>query len=161
MADVGTTIPECKDAILAVLAAVGGLTTVDRRWSPPTEGEDYNLTNEKIFFGDTEILDENWSRLGQGNRRETYRLTISVWVAQEGDDPRAAELRVWALWKFVRIALVADLFAGNPQGSASLIRAAGVRQFDQITALQSTGVFSPEAWGSKVDGRITFIADTT
>jgi hypothetical protein len=157
----GTTVPACKAAILTVLGAAGALTGVDRRWSPPTEGEDYNLTNEKIFFGDTEILDDNWTALGNFQRRETYRLTISAWVAQEGDDPQATETRVWAIWAAVQNALVADLQAGVPKGSASLLRAAGVRQFDQITALQSTGVFSPEAWGAKVDGRITFIADTT
>jgi len=157
MADVGTTVPECKAAILAILNADAGLAGVDRRWSPPTEGEDYSAVNEKIFFGDTEILDENWASLGAGKRRESYRLTLSAWVAQEGDDPQATETRAWAIWKTVRIALRTDMLL--PSGS--LLKAAGVMKFDQVTALQSTGVFSPQQWGAKVDGRIVFTANTS
>lgn len=160
----GSTAPACKSAVLTILDADAALDTVDLRWAPPTENEDFSQVNEAIFFGDTEILDDNWSSLGKytgmGRRKETYRLTITAWVAQFGDEPRTVEERVWAIWADITEALRTDLFAGTPHGSASLLRAAGVQQFDQITALQSTGVFSPQQWGSRVDGRVTFTATT-
>lgn len=156
----GSTVPACKAAILAILTADAGLATVDKRWSPPTEAEDYSAINEKIFFGDTEILDDNWTALGRaqgaGLRRETYRLTITAGVVQEGDDPQTAEVRMWAIWNVITQALRTDLML--PSGS--LLRGAGVLQFDQISALQSTGIFSPQAWIAKVDGRVTFTANT-
>jgi len=154
-----TTIPACKAAVLAILNADTDFDAVDKRWSPPTESEDVAVGGEAVFFGDTEIVDSNWASLGksqgQGVRNETYRLAITVWVAQYGDDPQIVEERAWALWGDVEDALRTDLFAGTPQGSESLIRAAGVTQFDQITALQSTGVFGPQQWGARIDAKVT------
>jgi hypothetical protein len=155
-----TTIPACKAAILTILAADTDLASVDRRWSPPTENEDVPVGLEAIFFGDTEIVDDNWASLGSsqgaGRRRENYRLMITVWVAQFGDDPQAAEQRAWDLWSQVYSDLRVDLFT---QGGSQL-RTAGVQTMGQITALQSTGVFSPSQWGARVDARVTFTATT-
>lgn len=154
-----STAPACKAAILEILAADTDLASVDRRWSPPTENEDVPAGGEAIFFGTTRIIDSNWSSLGkstgQGVRRESYRLTITVWVTQFGDDPQATEERCWALWAEVEADLRTDLFAGTPAGSASLLRAAGVTKFDQITADQTTGVFAPQQWGARIDALVT------
>lgn len=155
-----TTAPACKAAILTILAADTNLVGVDRRWAPPTENEDATVQGEAVWFGDTEIVDDNWASLGsaqgKGRRRETYRLTLTVWVAQFGDDPQTTETRAWAIWNLIDGDLRTDLFT-RP---GSLLIAAGVQTFGQITATQSTGVFSPSQWGARVDARVTFQATT-
>lgn len=155
-----TTIPGCKAAILAILAADTNLTGVDLRWAPPTEGEDIPQGGESIYLMDVEIVSDDWASLGRaqgaGRRREEYRVGVGMWVAQYGDDPQATETRVWALWKEVRSALATDIFAGP----ASLLAAAGVDTVGQATAVESTGPFDPERWAARVDARITFKATT-
>ena len=157
-----STAPAVKAAILTILTADSDLNTVDKRWAPPTEAEDYAQEPEAIYFGDTEIVDDNWASLGKsagtGRRRETYRVTITVLVAQTGDNPQAAEERAWNLWGQVADDLRTDLFAGTPAGSTSLLVAAGARQFDQITATQTTGVWGPQQWAARIDGRVTLTA---
>ena len=159
-----STAPTVKAAILTVLGNDVDLAAVDRRWAPPTESEDYGQDPESIFFGDVEIVDDNWSQIGradgQGRRRESYWVAITVLVAQTGDDPQAAETRAWAIWTMVRENIRTDLFAGTPAGADSELRDAGVYQFDQITARQSTGVWSPQMWAARVDGRILFLAQS-
>jgi hypothetical protein len=149
-----------KAAILEVLAATPDLATVDRRWAPPTEGEDYAQEPEAVFFDTTEFGDD-WSALGAGagagRRQKTYRITIVVLVAQSGDDPQATEERAEHIWELVEDALRTDVFAGP----ASILRAAGVQQFDDINGTQGPGVWGPNQWAARVDGRVTFTATST
>ena len=152
---------DCKDAILAITEAIG-LTAVDHRWTPPTEGEDYPTQEpEATYFGDTEIVDDDWAELGanagRGTRMETFRVTVTILVVQTGDDARPPEVRMWAIRDAIQNAMRTDLFSGP----SSLLRQAGVLQFGQITGLASTGVWGPSQWASRFDGRITFQSRTT
>lgn len=147
-----STAPACKQAILTILGTVPDLATVDQRWAPPTEETD--VSDEMLWLGDTEIVDDNWAALGNGRRRETYRVAVTVWVRNWGDDPQTVEQRAWAIWADVANALRTDIRA-----APSTLRSAGVRQFDQITATQTNGVAGPQQWGARIDARITFIAE--
>lgn len=152
-----STAPAVKAAILQILIGDTNLDAVDKRWQPPTEAEDYGQEPEATFFGDVEIVDDNWSQLGradgQGRRRESYWVGISVLVAQIGDDPLTTEQRAWAIWDYLVAGIRTDLFAPS-----SLIRDAGAYQFDQITARQTDGVWAPQMWAARIDGRILFNA---
>lgn len=150
-----STAPACKAAILTILGTVADLADVDRRWAIPTETEDFAAkTIEVIYLGNVEITDDNWAALGNSRRRENYRLGITTWVEKWGDDPQIPEQRAWDLWSLVEAALTADI-----RSQPSTLRSAGVRQFDQITALQTTGPAAPKKWGTRIDARITFTAD--
>src|SRR4051812_36775871 len=101
-----STIPACKAAVLAILAARAGLTGVTLSWAGPTKDEDFR--EEMIFLGASEDASD-WAELGTGRRTEDYTLELTVWVEQWGDDPQAAEERAHALWDEVEDALRDDI----------------------------------------------------
>jgi hypothetical protein len=151
MAD--STIPACKTALLTILGARPALAAVNVSRSEPTKDED--VTNPRmIFLGAVESA-ENWSTLGAQRRRETYRLGITVYAEDWGDDPDAAETAAFGLWAEVTDGLRDDLRA-----QPSTLRTAGVQQYDDITFRQTTGPASAEKWGARIDGQITFTATT-
>ena len=57
-----SVIPEVVEAVMAILEADSAdFSAVDVRWAPPTESEDYGQEPESFYFGDVEIVDDNWS----------------------------------------------------------------------------------------------------
>jgi hypothetical protein len=154
-----SVIPAVKAAILEVLGNEATLDTVDKRWAPPTEAEDYAQEPEAIYLSDSEIVEDDWADvtrgLGTGRRRQVFRVNVSVLVAQTGDDPQTAEERAWVIYGIAETALRTDLF-----GASSVIRAAGVLQFDDISAFQTTGVWGPQQWACRIDMRLFFQALT-
>jgi hypothetical protein len=147
-----STVPACKAAILTILDAVTDLDAVTQSWSAPTKDEDF--TGEMIFLGEV-TNEEAWASLGNMRRRETYTVALTVWVEQWGDDPQAAEQRAYAIWGLVTEALRDDL-----RPPTSVLRTAGVQQYDGIRFRQITGPATAEKWGARIDASITFTATT-
>jgi hypothetical protein len=145
-----TTVPACKAAVLALLAARPALTGVVLTWAGPTKDEDF--TEEMIFLGDTDRTSD-WAELGAGRRVESYSLTVTVYVEQWGDDPQAAEQRAYALLDEVEDTLRDDIRA-----VPSTLRTAGVFQFDGMSDHGSAGPSTPEKWGARIDARADFQA---
>ncbi len=100
------TIPLAKAQILATLQARAGLAGVLVRWGYPTESP---ADRERIFIDDATGVGRQWAALGQLRIDETYKLTIPVEVFQEGDDPMACELRMWAIVAEVERAVLNDI----------------------------------------------------
>jgi len=145
-----STIPACKAAVLAVLAARAGLTGVTLSWAGPTKDEDY--VEEMVFLGDVESTSD-WAELGTGRRTEDFTVAITVYVERWGDDPQATEERAYALWDEIEDALRDDLLT---QGG--MLRSAGVFKFNGISRAVSTGPSTPEKWGARVDASVDFQA---
>lgn len=154
-----SVIYDVKAAVITILGNDSTLDAVDQRWAPPTEAEDYQQEPEVIYLSDCEIVEDDWAELGRhqgtGRRRQTWRVSVSVLVARTGDDPQSTEQRAWEIWDRLELDIRTDVFA-----TGSLIRAAGALQFDDITAFQVTGVWGPQAWAARIDGRIFFQAIT-
>jgi hypothetical protein len=152
-----SSIPACKAALLTLLQARAGLDGVQISWSGPTRDDDFNSGGnnvEMIFLGEANT-EENWQDISpQLRRTETYRLGVTVYVEQWGDDPQSAEERTYELWDEVRDTLRDDL---APGGAAEL-RAAGVLDYGQITFRQMTAPAASEKWGSRLDGQVSFRA---
>jgi hypothetical protein len=152
-------IPALKAAILEVIGNEATLNTVDQRWAPPTEAEDYQQEPEAIYFGDTEIVEDDWADvtpgLGTGRRQQVYRISIGILVARTGDDAQGPEERAWEIYGIVENALRTDIFS-----APSTIRAAGPLQFNDISAFATTGVWGPQQWACRIDMRLFFQAIT-
>lgn len=145
-----STIPACKTAVLAILAARAALSDVTRSWAGPTKDEDF--TDEMIYLGASEDTSD-WAELGTGRRTEEYLLDITVWVQQWGDDPQVTETRAHALWDEIEDALRDDIRA-----APSTLRTAGVLQFNRASRRTSTGPATSEKWGALVEARVQFQA---
>jgi hypothetical protein len=143
--------PAAKAAILTILQAAAGLTGVTVMWDQPTKDEDF-AAPELVWLGNV-TGDENWGMLGAQRRDEQYSIGLGVYVEQWGDNPQTLEARTWAIWGAATDALRTDL-----RTPGSLLRAAGVRQYDRITFQQRTGPATPEKWGARIDGTIELIA---
>lgn len=153
-----STIDACEAALLAILNARAGsgqpLENVAITSTGPTKDEDIPQSGELVFL--TEVNgDDQWASLGAGRREENYRIGLTVWVEQWGDDPAAAKTRMRAIWAEVRDALADDIRA-----QPSTLRTAGVLQFEGITYRQYTGPASGEKWGARIDAQIAFRART-
>jgi hypothetical protein len=152
-------IPAVKSAILELLGNEATADLVDQRWAPPTEAEDYNQEPEAIYFGDTEIVEDDWADvtrgLGTGRRHRVFRISIGILVARTGDDAQGPEERAWAIYDIVEGLIREDIFS-----APSTLRTAGVLQFDDISAFATTGVWGPQAWASRIDMRLFFQANT-
>lgn len=98
-----SSIPTVKAAILALLNARDGLDGVGITWAHP--GVDL-IEHESIFFYDDPQHTEADRQLGNGKRRETYTLPLTVTVYGEGDPTgQETEERMWALVAEVETAL--------------------------------------------------------
>lgn len=150
-----SAIGACETALLALWNARNGtggtLEGVSILPAGPTKDEDF--TGEMIFLGDV-TGDDDWSSLGAGRRRESFRVGVIVWVEQWGDDPATAKARMRVLWTEVRDAVVDDIRTG------STLRTAGVVTFDRVTYTQTAGPASPEKWGARCDAQLGFTART-
>jgi hypothetical protein len=147
-----SSVPAVKAALLTILGNNVDLNAVSKSWAGPTRDEDY--TGEMVFLGEVNNED-NWQDISpQLRRNESYRLAVTVWVEQWGDDPQAAEERVYTIWGEVTETLRDDF---EPAG-AGVLRAAGVLQYGQITFRQITGPATPEKWGARIDAQVTFTA---
>lgn len=143
--------PAAKAAIVQILQAAGALSGVGITWDAPSKDEDF-AAPEMVWLGDVNG-DEDWTSLGAQRREERYTIGIGVYVEQWGDDPQTAETRLWTVWGAATNALRTDL-----RTQPSVLRAAGVYQFDRITFQQRTGPATPEKWGARIDGTIELIA---
>lgn len=151
-----SSIPACKTAVLAILAARSGLTGVKLTRTGPTKDSDFAASPgndvELIFLGRSENQTD-WAELGTGRRTETYLLDITVWAEKWGDDPQTVEERAFALWGEVEDALRTDIRA-----SPSVLRTAGVFQFATASYTALPGPAAPEKWGVRIDARVQFQA---
>ena len=151
-----STVPALKAALVSILTARPALTGVAVSWAGPTRDEDFaaSANGEMIFLGETNTTDA-WQDISpQLRRQENYRLTVTVWVEQWGDDPQTVEERMFALWDEVKDTLRDDM----KPGGAGLLRAAGVFDYGEITFRQITGPATPDKWGARLDGQINFRA---
>ena len=107
----GTTVYPAKVNLKALLTAwtwPDGAPTVV--WGSPSEGED--ITQDAIYFGDTEITDEH-RVLGGTRTDETYRLRVVIDVRRYGDDEQATEKRAWDLHDQIVVLLAANRTLGG------------------------------------------------
>jgi hypothetical protein len=90
-----STVPAAKAALLALLQAHSfPVQNPVVQWGGPTEAEDFPKRGELIYFGETEISDENVT-LGAVRYDETYNLRVVIEVRLPGDKEQAAEVRAW------------------------------------------------------------------
>lgn len=93
-----STVPAAKAALKALLEArTWDAATPKIRWGGPTETEDFPKGGEVIYFGDTEIQDNNQT-LGATRYDETYNLRLVIDVKAYGDDEQRTEQRGWDLY---------------------------------------------------------------
>jgi hypothetical protein len=93
-----STVPAAKAALLALLQAHSfPVQNPVVQWGGPTEAEDFPKRGELIYFGETEISDENVT-LGAVRYDETYNLRVVIEVRLPGDKEQAAEVRAWDIY---------------------------------------------------------------
>jgi hypothetical protein len=106
-----STIPAAKAALLALIEAQAGLATVQTEWAHPGAA----IERETVYFGQTRLQQQ--ARAGNRPAYEDYTLEIVVDVSLDGNDPQAAETRMWELVGEVEQALRPT---ANPNANASL-----------------------------------------
>lgn len=147
-----SSIPACKAALVEIIQArfaSGQFSTVDVQRAMPTKDED--MGRDAVFIGMARS-EENWSELGGLNRAETYSVAVTVYVEDWGDDPQAAEERVFAVLTEVSDALREDI---RSDGS---LRAAGVLQYEASNYSQTTAPVADDKWGARIDATFGFVA---
>lgn len=98
-----TTIPAVKTAILTLLQAA---LTVQVEWAKPSHDA---LALESVWFEGT-TSQQRAEAIGNQRRDETYVLELIVSIAQNGDDARGCELRMWEL-----VAQIETVIRANPK----------------------------------------------
>lgn len=118
------TVPDAKAALLAALRARPALQDVQVEWAHPGKG----IQRETIYLGDTLPYEQSAKTLGNQHREETYELEVVVTVERAGNDPEAAERRVWELLFELAAVLREDAELGGAVRVAQY-RASPVRNF--------------------------------
>jgi hypothetical protein len=133
-------IPTAKTALKALLDARPAWDAVDIRDGQPTELED--VTRDMFWFEPTEIPRDAWASLGAHRRRIEFRLGFTIAVLRDGDDERATEDVVWALFEDLMLALKGDPGLGGT-----------VQKIDDVTGRQVNEPV-PQHWQARFTGFI-------
>lgn len=129
-----STVPAAKAALKGLMEAwswPGDPPLI--MWGQPTEIEDFPQGGEVIYFGDTEITDEQIT-LGRTRLDESYNLRIVIDVTMHGDDEQAVEQRGWELYSSLVM-----LLEGSPDLGGAINRIEG-------RTTRQTNVPMPQQW---------------
>src|SRR5512147_1406675 len=136
-----TTVPQAKAALKALLEAwTWPVNTPEIRWGGPTEGEDFPQGGEIIYFGETEITNDNY-RLGVTAWDESYNLRIVIEVFAYGDLEQNVEQRCWDLYGEVVEILMANKTLNGAVTYLDAEQPRGVRQINMPL---------PQQWMSRI-----------
>lgn len=122
-----SSVPTVKAAILTLLQAVPALSTVQVTYAiPATDSKNHECVYmwDALFNSET----EPFMRPTPRRHREDYVLPIVISVSAEGDDPQAAEDRMWAI-----TGAVEDAFRTTPNPPGTTIQWAIVRGKQPVT----------------------------